>query len=112
VPELIQGNNNIRQASWKPEKIQRHLIFGTPFYMGGWPFVLGLIKKSRRWITIGICDDPWVPANLSKRPLVRLSEVDVNKVHELIDTKMNCWRAKKLGKKLSKQMWQQFLESR
>ena len=46
----------------------------------------GLIKRVGDGSTIRAFDDPWIPANIHGRPLVKPLEANITMIDELIDT--------------------------
>jgi hypothetical protein len=57
---------------------------------------LCLIKGVGDGSSILVWEDPWIPSNLSKQPLVRLPDTEMNMVQELIDDHLNCWNSEKV----------------
>ena len=58
---------------------------------------LGLIKRIGDGSSVRIWEDPWIPSNFSKKPLVKLPEVEVSRVQQLIDDELNCWDSEKIN---------------
>jgi hypothetical protein len=52
-----------------------------------------------------VSEDPWIPSNISMKPLVRDPESEVLMVNELIDEELNCWDMDKLGFFLTLMWW-------
>jgi hypothetical protein len=57
---------------------------------------LCLIKGVGDGSSILVWEDPWIPSNLSKQPLVRLPDTEMNMVQELIDDHLNSWNSEKV----------------
>jgi hypothetical protein len=56
----------------------------------------GLIKRPGDGSTIRVWDDPWIPSNYHKKPIVRAQNVEVTMVSELIDDQNSRWNIEKL----------------
>jgi len=56
----------------------------------------GLVKRIGDGSITHIWDDPWIPSNPAFKPLVRLPDVDVNLVQDLIDQNSVKWDYDKL----------------
>ena len=55
-----------------------------------------MIKRVGDGSTIRAFDDPWIPANIHGRPLVKPLEANITMVDELIDTEQMCCSEEKL----------------
>ena len=56
----------------------------------------GLIKRVGDGSTIRAWEDPWIPSNHSRKPLVRLPDFEITMVSELIDQNLAGWDKEKL----------------
>lgn len=56
----------------------------------------GLIKRVGDGATIHAWDDPWIPGNTSRKPILKPTTANITMVSEIIDEESNTWDKEKL----------------